>query len=579
MKDKAISFFFTNFPSGTQRHYGRCSIGDSKLIINRAKFFKAYGSRVTGDDIPSNIPIGVPRAKQGNVNFTRSFREAVAGGFKNNPKSHETRYASVRERETGPTITQGDIIENNGLVDCKVKYCGGLTLLFEWGSKDSARVGLHGFTLRVFQSLGGNPSWGRQVYRQKVGRVLKTGRLDINSKIIVPVKALIIYEEPYPVSNLLSYGRDFDLEVDTMFEEEFIGPTMVEEDDGGKEFSGDLYPRASGTEKVYVSTSPCMENIKSNGARLDGDFNNNNHGNSSPCNMNNDTHESNFLSSESPRTSGLPPPPFTKSVSAQSFVEESYGPAQVLGLNEPNSQDKNSPSEKNLPILNVTLEQGYSNVAFAYSGSVGASGGILTLWDTNVFSLESDIVDRNFVVVIGTWVGMQGKVGIMNVYAPQDRHLKEALWSSIESLLNSVNITWIVFGDFNVVRSQEERSGCRFNHGKANIFNDFIYRCRLFDFPLGGRKFTRFDRDGAKASKLDRFLANQEFFELWKDASVSVLPRTISDHCPILLKVGSPNFGPKPFKVFDRWLTVADFRDLISSSWLATTAAIPLIYS
>ncbi|GJY01444.1 RNA-directed DNA polymerase, eukaryota [Tanacetum coccineum] len=132
-----------------------------------------------------------------------------------------------------------------------------------------------------------------------------------------------------------------------------------------------------------------------------------------------------------------------------------------------------------------------SNVAFAYSGSVGASGGILTLWDTNTFSLESEIVGRNFVVVVGTWVEMQGKVGIMNVYAPQDRHLKEALWSSIESILGSVNITWIVFGDFNVVRSQEERSGCRFNPGEANIFNDFIYRCRLFDFLLGGRKFTR----------------------------------------------------------------------------------------
>ncbi|GJV79897.1 RNA-directed DNA polymerase, eukaryota [Tanacetum coccineum] len=153
------------------------------------------------------------------------------------------------------------------------------------------------------------------------------------------------------------------------------------------------------------------------------------------------------------------------------------------------------------------------NVAFASSGSVGASGGILTLWDTNTFSLKSEIVGRNFVVVVGTWAGMQGKVGIMNVYAPQDRHLKEALWSSIESILGSVNITWIVFGDFNVVRSQEDRSGCRFNPGEANIFNDFIYRCRLFDFLLGGRKFTRFDRDGAKASKLDRFLVNQEFFE------------------------------------------------------------------
>ncbi|GJY95354.1 zinc finger, CCHC-type containing protein, partial [Tanacetum coccineum] len=127
---------------------------------------------------------------------------------------------------------------------------------------------------------------------------------------------------------------------------------------------------------------------------------------------------------------------------------------------------------------------------------------------------------------------------ILNVYAPQAGHFKEALLSSIEALLVSTNATWIVFGDFNVVRYQEERSGCCFNKGEANVFNDFISRCGFFDFPLGGRKFTRFDKEGLKASKLDRFLVNYRFFDMWKDASVPVLPRSHYDHCPIPLKSG-----------------------------------------
>nr|GEV79664.1 RNA-directed DNA polymerase, eukaryota, reverse transcriptase zinc-binding domain protein [Tanacetum cinerariifolium] len=52
-----------------------------------------------------------------------------------------------------------------------------------------------------------------------------------------------------------------------------------------------------------------------------------------------------------------------------------------------------------------------------------------------------------------------------------------------------------------------------------------------FSFPKGmdrPRKYTRFVRDGSKASKLDRFLVDHRFFDLWKDASVSVLPRPIS---------------------------------------------------
>ncbi|GKB77993.1 RNA-directed DNA polymerase, eukaryota [Tanacetum coccineum] len=124
-----------------------------------------------------------------------------------------------------------------------------------------------------------------------------------------------------------------------------------------------------------------------------------------------------------------------------------------------------------------------NEVDFVASGSVGASGGILTMWDTNVFSKESEFINRSYVGIVGSWSGMQGKVGILNVYAPQDSHLKEELWSSIELLLSNINASWIVFGDFNVVRFQEERNGSRFNSSEANSFNDFISRCGLFDFP------------------------------------------------------------------------------------------------
>ncbi|GJZ79423.1 putative RNA-directed DNA polymerase, partial [Tanacetum coccineum] len=53
------------------------------------------------------------------------------------------------------------------------------------------------------------------------------------------------------------------------------------------------------------------------------------------------------------------------------------------------------------------------------------------------------------------------------------------------------SLPWIIFGDFNVVRCRDERSGCHFDSGEANEFNDFISRAGLFNLPLGGRRFTR----------------------------------------------------------------------------------------
>ncbi|GKD26088.1 transposon TX1 uncharacterized, partial [Tanacetum coccineum] len=128
------------------------------------------------------------------------------------------------------------------------------------------------------------------------------------------------------------------------------------------------------------------------------------------------------------------------------------------------------------------------------------------MWDSRVFNLENKTNDSNFLAVMGSWAGSSSKVGLLNIYAPQASALKEQLWSSIEAIVNAKEIIWILFGDFNVVRHIGERVGSLFDAGEANTFNDFISRTGLFDFPMNGRHFTRFDSGGHKASKLDRFL-------------------------------------------------------------------------
>ncbi|GJX37278.1 RNA-directed DNA polymerase, eukaryota [Tanacetum coccineum] len=173
----------------------------------------------------------------------------------------------------------------------------------------------------------------------------------------------------------------------------------------------------------------------------------------------------------------------------------------------------------------------HSSTDFAFSNTVGASGGILTMWNSNIFTMEQRILDRNFVAVLGKWAGVSY---------------------------------------FNAVRKNDKRDGCAFDEGEANAFNDFISRVGLFDFPLNGRRFTRFDKNGTKVSKLDRFLVTHNFLDLWSDASVSVLCRSYSDHCPILLQVGLPDFGPKPFNFFDKWIGVAELVGVIANALAST---------
>ncbi|GKC18898.1 RNA-directed DNA polymerase, eukaryota [Tanacetum coccineum] len=138
-----------------------------------------------------------------------------------------------------------------------------------------------------------------------------------------------------------------------------------------------------------------------------------------------------------------------------------------------------------------------SNVSFVHGGSDGASRGLLTMWDVN-------------------------KVALLNVYGPQSSVDKDALWISLENLIGSSDVIWVIFGDFNVVRCGEERAGTHFNPREAISFNDFLSRLDLLDFQLGGRRFTRFDKSGSKLSKIDIFLVSHNLFDSWKDASVTV---------------------------------------------------------
>ncbi|KAJ9564376.1 hypothetical protein OSB04_000342 [Centaurea solstitialis] len=211
---------------------------------------------------------------------------------------------------------------------------------------------------------------------------------------------------------------------------------------------------------------------------------------------------------------------------------------------------------------------GNSNRDFVALNSSGNSSGLLTVWDCNLFKMNKSVKHDGFIAVHGVWRGNNAKVGIINVYAPQRAIEKNLLWDDIKrELLRTSDVAWIVCGDFNEVRSAEERKGSKFDSRGANCFNDFIVAANLTDLRLGGRKFTWMNADCTKLSKLDRFLVNSDFNSLWPEANALALPRVFSDHCPILLETRTCDFGPIPFKFFNSWLLNPELENLVKEKW------------
>ncbi|GKD20158.1 nucleotide-binding alpha-beta plait domain-containing protein, partial [Tanacetum coccineum] len=205
MRDKATSYFFTNFPNSWDskalwkmfNRYGKVvdvyvafkrtklgsKFGSAKIVINSSKFMK-----VAGKSVPVNSNINLPRQQTrfhmedfppftGNTNSKPHFGsyKDVVGGSK--PFNQNPTHKSITIEEDLDTRSKldrcwvgkaknfevdqnaGDIIKNNGLDDCNIKYMGGLLFLFEWPSREAALKSLDAKLIWIQQWFDDVKTW------------------------------------------------------------------------------------------------------------------------------------------------------------------------------------------------------------------------------------------------------------------------------------------------------------------------------------------------------------------------------------------------------------------------------------
>ncbi|KAK2435783.1 hypothetical protein QL285_020819 [Trifolium repens] len=68
-------------------------------------------------------------------------------------------------------------------------------------------------------------------------------------------------------------------------------------------------------------------------------------------------------------------------------------------------------------------------------------------------------------------------------------------------------------------------------------------------------------------SRLDRVLFLEEWLSCWVNPSVWILSRDVSDHCPLVVRYNSSDWGPKPFRSNNFWLQHKRFKDLVVRTW------------
>ena len=181
--------------------------------------------------------------------------------------------------------------------------------------------------------------------------------------------------------------------------------------------------------------------------------------------------------------------------------------------------------------------------------SQGSAGGILVCWDKRSLELlEMEV--GHFSISCRLKNVEDGMVWIfIGVYGPCNRKDREAMWEELGAIRGIWDEPWCLGGDFNVTLSQREKSRQGSLNGAMRRFAQVVDDLDLIDLPLQGGAFSwSGGRNNQTWARLDRFLVTQSWLDFFRGVVQCRLPRSTSDHFPILLKGGGMSRGPSPFR-------------------------------
>lgn len=219
-----------------------------------------------------------------------------------------------------------------------------------------------------------------------------------------------------------------------------------------------------------------------------------------------------------------------------------------------------------------------SNKLWAGSSSIsvdasGASGGLAILWNPQIISLDNFNSTLHIIQATFHLIGTNIHGHLTNVYFPQIIQQKLDILDTIFALNHNRHFPlWIGGGDFNIIKSLEEKQGGRTRlDSDSSGFKQFLQDNQLMDIPTSNGTFTWSNkRRGAHhiASRLDRFLISDNTIHLGGDLNASIIPQGGSDHWPILLQWSRPgNHCNRPFRFEAFWLNNSNLQDVVKNAW------------
>ena len=152
------------------------------------------------------------------------------------------------------------------------------------------------------------------------------------------------------------------------------------------------------------------------------------------------------------------------------------------------------------------------------------AGRILVLWNSDWVTLLKTSDSKQHMHFEGLINSTQSQFLLTIVYGSNDTGSRHQLWDPI--LKNQTSLPWLVTGNFNCIRNNQEKQGSSsINLSAMDDSNEFINDASLLEMTTTGLDFTWCNNHARQIRcRLDRALISTTWLSLFPDSAMHVGP-------------------------------------------------------
>jgi hypothetical protein len=177
---------------------------------------------------------------------------------------------------------------------------------------------------------------------------------------------------------------------------------------------------------------------------------------------------------------------------------------------------------------------------FEFVPSVGASGGLLTVWNSSQFIGEL-IYSGTFAITIKLTSQQSGQQWFLtNIYGPCSSTGRAEFTNWLYNLDSLDYDLWLMVGDFNLMRSPANRNRPGGDTNNMLLFNDIISHLDMVEVPLKNRSFIWSNmQQNALLEKLDWVFTSSNWMVSFPNTLAFAMSHAVSDHVTIVIQMES----------------------------------------